>query len=171
MVEEAEEGGALFGREGLANFFIGGAAGLDELLVEFIAFGCEGEEQGAAGGGFFFGEQAFADQGFNGAVDDGAIEAEELGDLILVEGRAATKTGENEGASGGASSFAFKLPAEREIGGGEPIEDGIFQDVFGNGFGIGNHRTVTVDSSGRRHCGWSLWATDFLPMAMTMTIS
>jgi len=136
VVELANESGPGFGREGLADFFVGGDAGLDELLVELVAFGSEGEEQGAAGGSFFLGEEAFADQGFNGAMDDGAIETEKLGDLILVEGRAATKAGENEGARRGASGFAFELLAEGEIGRGEVIEYGIFQDVFGNGFRV-----------------------------------
>src|SRR5271169_2505267 len=169
---QAEEGGAVVGSESAANCFVGGEAGFDEVFAVFGAFGGEGDEDGAAGRGFFFGEEPFVDQGFDGAVDYGAIEAEDSCDLILVEGGTAAKGGEDEAARGGAAGFPFELLADGEIGRGDVAEDGVFENLFGNLFGFDeNHRTVTVAPSGRRHCGWSLWAVDFLPMAMTMTIS
>src|SRR5208282_5199826 len=48
----------------------------------------------------------------------------------------------------------------------------VLQNVIGNLFPRKDvHRTVTVASRGLRHCGGSLWARDFFPIAITITIS
>ncbi len=172
LVEEADESGELAGGELTAEFSVDGAAVLDEEGTVEIAFRSELEKESSSGGRFFFGDEFFAGKGFDGAVNDGAIETEERGDLILVERGAAAEGGEDEAAGLRALRFLLHAPGDVEVGGGKMDEDGVLEDFLGDEFLFGkDHRMVTVDSRGRRHCGWSTWSGDFLPMAMTITIS
>lgn len=143
-------------RELSAEFFFGRAAYFDEEVAILVAFFGEMDEEGAARGGFFFGEQTIVDHGFDGAVDDGAVEAELGGDLILVEGGAAAKSGEDEAARLGALGFLLELFADGKIGRGQVNEHGIVEDGRGDEFFVdADHRNITVSSKGLRHCGWS----------------
>ena len=67
-------------------------------------------------------------------MNDSAIEAEKRGDLVLVERSAAAKRGKNESARGRAAGFALELFADGEVSGSDVIQDGISQNIFGNGF-------------------------------------
>jgi hypothetical protein len=154
LVEEADEGGELAGGELTTEFGVDGAALLNEEGAVEMAFRSKLEKESSSGRRFFFGDEFFADEGFDGAVDDGAVETEERGDLILVEGGTAAEGGENEAAGLRALRFLFHAAGDVEIGGGEVDEDGVLEDFFGNEFLVSeDHRKVTVDSRGRRHCG------------------
>jgi len=153
-VEQADEGGELTGSELFAEFGVNGTALLNEEGAVVIAFRSELEKESSSGRRFFFGDEFFADEGLNGAVDDGAVESEESGDLVLVEGGPAAEGGENEAAGLRALGFLFHALADVEISRGKVNQDGALEDSFWNDFIIDqDHRMVTVDSRGRRHCG------------------
>ena len=139
-----------------AEFAVDGAALLHEEGAVVTAFRSELKKQSSSGRRFFFGDEFFADERLNGAVHDGAVESEERGDLVLVEGGSAAETGENEATSLRALGFLFHALADVGISGGKVDQDGVLEDSFWNEFTLSldeDHRRVTVDSRRRRHCG------------------
>ncbi len=137
-----------------AEFGVDGPALLNKEGAVEIAFRSELEKKSSSGRRFFFGDEFLADEGFDGAVDDGAVETEKSGDLVLVEGGAAAESGEDEAASLRTLSFLFHAPGDVEVGGSEMDEDGVLEDFFGDEIiAWEDHRMVTVDSRGRRHWG------------------
>jgi hypothetical protein len=87
-LEKSDQSGELARGKLLAEFGVDGAALVNEEPTVVISFGGELEQKSSSGSGFFFGDEFFADEGFDGAVNDGAVEAEDRGNLILVEGSA-----------------------------------------------------------------------------------
>jgi len=127
------------------KLFIYGAAFPDQVVAILVSFGCEMKQKRPAGIGFSLGEQTFPDHSFDGAMNYGAIEAEELGDLILVERGAAAEGGKNEAARGRASGFLFKPLGDRKIGLRDVSNRRISQNLGRNRpLVYGDHRTSTV---------------------------
>lgn len=148
-MEQADEGGELAGRELFAEFAVDGAALLNEEGAVVTAFRSELEKQSSSGRRFFFRDEFFVDEGLNGAVHNGAVESEERGDLVLVEGCSAAESGKNEATGLRALGFLFHALGDVEISGGKVDQDGVLEDFFSNEFIIDeDHRVVTVDSRG-----------------------
>src|SRR5271166_2074474 len=105
-------------------------------------------------------------------MHDGAVEAQERGDLILIQRRSATQCRQDKAACRRALGFSLQSLSHREIRRCDMSEYRVFQNVIRNlAPGEDVHRTVTVASRGLRHCGDSLWVGDFFPIAITITIS
>ena len=105
-------------------------------------------------------------------MHDGPVEIKKCGNLILVQCGPAAECGQDEAAGLRALGLTFELLPNRKIGGSQMNKNRIFQNVRWNQLLFDDdHRTVTVASSGLRHCGRSVWSVDFFPMAITITIS
>src|SRR5215469_18163041 len=99
----------------MAQLLVGLAASLDQAVAILFAFRGEMKLEGPAGFGLFFGDQAVLDQDLDGAMDHGAIEAEERSNLVLIELRAAYEGGQDEAAGGRALRFALEALAHGEV--------------------------------------------------------
>src|SRR5580658_696749 len=105
-------------------------------------------------------------------MHDRPVETQERGDLILIQRRSATQCRQDKAACRRALSFSLQSLSHREIRRCDMSEYRVLQNVIGDLFLREDvHRTVTVASRGLRHCGGSLWARDFFPIAITITIS
>jgi len=127
--KETEEGGAVFRSEGLAEFFVGGAALLDQFFAVPLTFQRQLDEEGAAGFGFVLRDESFVKERLDGTVNDRAIEPQLPGDLILVE-RPAAKFGKDEAARRGAFCPAFQFLHNRKVSRSNVSKQRISKDVF-----------------------------------------
>jgi len=127
--KETEEGGAVFRSEGLAEFFVGGAALLDQFFTIPMAFRGQLDKKRAAGAGLALGDKTFLKQRLDGTVNDRAIEPQLPGDLILVE-RPAAKFGKDEAARRGAFCPAFQFLHNRKVSRSNVSKQRISKDVF-----------------------------------------
>src|SRR5271166_2993413 len=105
-------------------------------------------------------------------MNDSSVETQEGGNLILVEFGPIPECGQDESSCLRASCFLFELLADRKIGRRNMHQNRILQNAGWNQISFdADHKIVTVSLSGLRHWGRSTCLADFLPMAMTITIS
>jgi len=152
--EEADEHGEFARRQLLTEFGIDSTALLNKDRTVTMALGSELQQQGSAGRRFCFRDQSFANERLNGAMNDGAVQCEQGGNLILVQGGAAAQGGQYKAARLRALRFLLHAPGDVEVGGREVYENGVLENFFGDESIVReDHRMVTVDSRGRRHWG------------------
>src|SRR5437660_502777 len=118
---------------------------LDEGFAILVALGGELDEEGAAAVGFSFGKQTFLNHGFYGAMDNGAVETEQRGDLILVERGATAERGQDEAARLRTAGFLFEAFADGKVSGREIEDHGILQNF------VRDERSIYDEVSGHRN--------------------
>jgi hypothetical protein len=72
--KEAYQPGELASRKLPAHFFVDGRALLNKNRTVAISFRSELQKQGSPRRCFSFGDESFADQRFNGAMNDGVVQ-------------------------------------------------------------------------------------------------
>jgi hypothetical protein len=138
----------------LTKFLVNRTALLNQNGTVAIAFRSELQQQCSPGGRFSVGDQPFADQRLNGAMNDRAVQSEQGGNLILVQRGTSSQRRQNKRTGLRAFGFPLHAPGDVEVRSRQMHKNGVLEDCFGDEFTVReDHRMVTVDSSGRRHCG------------------
>src|SRR5208337_1597622 len=116
--------------------------------------------------------QPFLQHCSNRPVHHGPIKSQQRSNLVLIPFCPAPQRGQDKSPRLRTPRPPLQLFAHRKISRRQVHQHRILQNLVRNHpLLYGNHRIVTVDSSGRRHCGCSTHVADFFPMAITITIS
>ena len=87
-------------------------------------------------------------------MNDGAVQSEQRGDPVLVQRGAAAQCSEDKPTRLRTPRLLLHAPSDMEVRGGQLDENRVLPDFFRDEFMVDkDHRIVTVDSRGRRHCG------------------
>ena len=149
-----DQRGELPRRQPTSQFGVDGTTLMNENRTVAISLRRELQKQRLSGGRFPFGDESFANQRLNGAMHDGAVQSEQRGDPVLVQRGAPAQCREDKPTRLRTPGFLLHAPSDMEVGGGQLDENRVLPDFFRDEFMVyKDHRMVTVDSRGRRHCG------------------